>query len=94
MALTIDVPVRSGSLWYSGDSLPGGWHGLRDHELREPAVIIEPTPLRSFNADRVEMLLDEPAFALWATEASLRYEVSTLDALELLAYALFLDGER
>jgi hypothetical protein len=94
MASTIDVPVRSSSLTYRGDSLPGEWHRLHDHDLLEPAGMVQQTPFWPFNGGRVEMLLDEPAFALWATEASRRFEVSAIDALELLAYALFLDGER
>jgi hypothetical protein len=39
-------------------------------------------------------LLEEPAIALWAAEASERYQVSALGALGLLAQALLLDGER
>jgi hypothetical protein len=54
----------------------------------------ERRPCQRFNADRVGSLLEDPAIALWASEAAAKYEVSTTDALALLAYALFLDGER
>jgi hypothetical protein len=47
-----------------------------------------------FNADRAESLLEEPAIALWASEAATKYEVSISDALEFLAFALFMDGEK
>ena len=39
-------------------------------------------------------LLEEPSIALWAGEAAAKYQVSALDALGLLAHALFVDGER
>jgi hypothetical protein len=94
MALTIEVPVRSSSVGLLGGSLPRDRRDVYDAESAEPTAAIEHVPIQSRRAGRMEVLLDEPAFALWATEASLRYEVSTLDALELLAYALFLDGER
>jgi hypothetical protein len=92
MALT-EVPVRSSRCAHALSSLPDGWRVL-EREFPEPAAMVEQAPPRSFDAGRMRILLDEPAFALWAGEASLRYEVSALDALELLAYALLLDGER
>jgi hypothetical protein len=39
------------------------------------------------------VLLEEPAIGSWAAETGVTYGVSAVDALELLAYALFLDGE-
>jgi hypothetical protein len=39
-------------------------------------------------------LLDDPAIALWAAEASAKYRVSALGAIGLLAHALLVDGER
>jgi hypothetical protein len=39
-------------------------------------------------------LLDDPAIALWAAEASAKYQVSALGAIGLLAHALLVDGER
>jgi hypothetical protein len=47
----------------------------------------------SFSANSCEVLLEDPVFALWAAEAAVKYSVRAADALELLAYALFLDGE-
>jgi hypothetical protein len=47
----------------------------------------------SYNAERCEVLLEEPAIGSWAAEAAMTYGVPAVDALELLAYALFLDGE-
>jgi hypothetical protein len=94
MALTIDIPVTSGSFPYPGYPISGGWDSRDNREPSALTAVVEVAPLRAFNAGRMEMLLDEPVFALWATEASARYAVSAVDALELLAYALFLDGER
>jgi hypothetical protein len=37
---------------------------------------------------RFEVLLDDPPLACWAAEAAWRYEISPLQALELLADAL------
>ncbi len=48
----------------------------------------------SFNAEKCLALLDEPAIGVWAIEAATDYGVALDDALELLAYALFLDGEK
>jgi|HubBroStandDraft_6_1064221.scaffolds.fasta_scaffold1426314_2 hypothetical protein len=39
-------------------------------------------------------LLEDPAIALWAAEASERYRVTALGAIGLLAHALLVDGER
>ncbi|MGD0749372.1 MAG: hypothetical protein ABSB68_16360 [Acidimicrobiales bacterium] len=39
------------------------------------------------------MLLEDAAFAEWATETAARYRVSALDALGALAEALFRDGQ-
>ena len=46
----------------------------------------------SFNADGCAALFEESAIGLWATEAATRYGVKEVDALELLAFALVLDG--
>ena len=47
-----------------------------------------------FNARECQVLLEEPAIGSWAVEAATEYGVTSSDALELLAYALFLDGEK
>ena len=47
----------------------------------------------SYDAKRCKVLLEDPAIGSWAVEAGVAYGVSAVDALELLAYALFLDGE-
>ena len=39
-------------------------------------------------------LLDDPAIALWAAEASAKYRVSALGAIGLLAHAILVDGEQ
>jgi len=46
----------------------------------------------SFGAARFEVLLEDAAFAEWATETAERYRVSALDALGALAEALARDG--
>ena len=48
----------------------------------------------AFDANKCQVLLNDPAIGLWAAEAASEYGVSVGDALELLAYALFLDGEK
>jgi hypothetical protein len=48
----------------------------------------------SFSVCGCQVLLEEPAIGLWASEAATKYGVTAADALELLAYALFLDGEK
>jgi len=42
---------------------------------------------------RLGVLLEDAAFAEWATETAARYRVSALDALGALAEALFRDGQ-
>jgi hypothetical protein len=39
-------------------------------------------------------LLEDPAIALWAAEASEKYRVTALGAIGLLAHALLVDGDR
>jgi hypothetical protein len=46
----------------------------------------------SFNADGCAALFEESAIGLWAAEAATRYGVKEVDALEMLAFALVLDG--
>ena len=48
----------------------------------------------AFDANKCQALLDDPAIGLWAAEAASEYGVTAGDALELLAYALFLDDEK
>jgi hypothetical protein len=42
---------------------------------------------------RFAPLLEEPAVALWASEAASRYGISMCESLGLLAHALLLDAE-
>ena len=47
----------------------------------------------SSDGSGLAILLEEPAIALWASEAAARYGVSALHALGMLAEALLLDTQ-
>lgn len=93
MTLTVEFPTQLESTSYEGGYLPDASDRSVGEDVR-PDSLHGHRSCQSFNADRVGMLLEEPAIALWAMEAASRYQVTKVDALELLAYALFLDGER
>ena len=84
MTITVSTPPQSD--WVA--SPPSGHSGRSRHggiSSRE-ATQIDVTMFAG--------LLDDPAIALWAAEASAKYRVSALGAIGLLAHALLVDGER
>jgi hypothetical protein len=94
MTLTTESEARTRSVAQGcGESADrvnrcGHRRGLQLDALREAC------PHQCFSADQARSLLEEPAIAQWASEAATEYEVSTTDALELLAFALFVDGQK
>jgi hypothetical protein len=82
------IQVEVGRHWSEG--VCSGDVGLRGTEMMAECAGVDPV----FNAKECQCLLDEPAIGSWASEAAAKYEVTAGDALELLAYALFLDGEK
>ena len=84
MTITVSTPPQPDSV----ASPPSGHSGRSRHgggSSRE-ATQIDVTMFAG--------LLDDPAIALWAAEASANYRVSALGAIGLLAHALLVDGER
>ena len=84
MTITVSTPPKSDSVSFP----PSGHSGRSRHgggSSRE-ATQIDVTMFAG--------LLDDPAIALWAAEASAKYRVSALGAIGLLAHALLVDGER
>jgi hypothetical protein len=61
------------------------------HEALVPHRHEEEAQGASCDDSRFAALLKEPAVALWAFETAVRYEISALHALRLLAQALVLD---
>jgi hypothetical protein len=94
MTSTVDVAFRIDPLEVGGSDIAGECIASEDMELRSAAPAKGCGARFSYNAKSCEALLDEPAIAQWAVETAVRYGVTTVDALELLAYALFLDGEK
>ena len=94
MTLTVDSHVHSNPIAVESDAAWDERIGSEDVGLDgdEPAKC--DSVRRSFNAEKCLALLDEPAIGMWAIEAASDYGVALDDALELLAYALFLDGEK
>ena len=84
MTITVSTPPKLDSV----ASPPSGHSGRSRHgggSSRE-ATQIDVTMFAG--------LLDDPAIALWAAEASAKYQVSALGAIGLLAHALLVDGEQ
>ena len=84
MTITVSTPPKLDSV----ASPPSGHSGRSRHgggSSRE-ATQIDVTMFAG--------LLDDPAIVLWAAEASVKYRVSALGAIGLLAHALLVDGER
>jgi hypothetical protein len=63
------------------------------HEAFVPQRYERDAQFESSDDGRFRVLLDEPAVALWASEAAERYGISALHALRLLAQALVLDAQ-
>ena len=94
MTLTVDSHLYSNPLPVESDTAWDEWIGSEDVGLDRDEPAKCDSVRRSFNAEKCLALLDEPAIGMWAIEAATDYEVALDDALELLAYALFLDGEK
>jgi hypothetical protein len=47
-----------------------------------------------FDTSAFSVLLDDPEIARWANETGLRYRISRLEALGVLAHALVIDTRR
>jgi hypothetical protein len=47
-----------------------------------------------FDTSAFSVLLDDPEIARWANETGLRYRISCLEALGVLAHALVVDARR
>jgi hypothetical protein len=90
MTLTVDANYQAG---FESGLICGECADREDVvlERRRPAKSADLRP--SYNAENCQALLEEPAIGLWAMDAANEYGVTAADALELLAYALFLDGE-
>jgi hypothetical protein len=92
MTLAVDVGYVAGPLLVQ--------HRQTNHRrtsTEDPASVQEATSkpvvaVAFYNRKGCESLLEDPAIGLWASEAASDYGVTAADALELLAYALFLDG--
>lgn len=94
MTLTVDSRLHSNPIRVESQTAWGERIGSEDIGVEgdEQAKCERIRP--SFNAKKCLALLDEPAIGMWAIEAATDYGVALDDALELLAYALFLDGEK
>jgi len=83
MTITVSTPPKSDSVAFP----PSGHSGRSRHGgSSRGATQIDVTMFAG--------LLDDPAIALWAAEASAKYRVSALGAIGLLAHALLVDGEQ
>ena len=91
MTLTVGLALHTNQLGVGSPCISDECVTSRDVSLQGYRASGGAVP--SYNAKRCEVLLQEPAIGSWAAEAGVTYGVSAVDALELLAYALFLDGE-
>ena len=94
MTLTVDSHLHSNPIQVESDTPWDEWIGSEDVGLHGDGPAKGDSIRPSFNAEKCLALLDEPAIGIWAIEAATDYGVALDDALELLAYALFLDGEK
>jgi hypothetical protein len=90
MTLTVGAKYQAGfeGRRICGENVAGGDIIFKGWGCAKNAVIRP-----SYNAEDCQALLEEPAIGLWAMGAANEYGVTAGDALELLAYALFLDGQ-
>lgn len=93
MTLTVDAALKSNVMQVEGRYLCRADVDSEDSGTLEMGSLRGDVFGTSYNASRCQRLLEEPAFALWAVQAGTEYGMTPGDALELLAYALFLDGE-
>ncbi len=92
MTLTVEVPAL-GEPWV-GDVHGAPFNGeVVDSGARIQAASGAGYPGPCIDSARLGVLLEDAAFAEWATETAARYRVSALDALGALAEALFRDGQ-
>jgi hypothetical protein len=93
MILTVGSALKSNLMQVEGRYVCGAGFESENGGALETGSLRGDAFGASYNARECQRLLEEPAFALWAKEAGTEYGVTPGDALELLAYALFLDGE-
>jgi hypothetical protein len=92
MLLTVQSPIRPGPVPRRNGTDPQACgkpisnHALETSPRAHSCEEVYPTSLA--------VLLDDPAIALWASEAAARYHVTSLDALGLLAQALLVGADR
>jgi hypothetical protein len=94
MTLTVDSHVQSNPVRVHSDCIRGKWIGSEEVALQGGGAANRDGVRPSFNSQECLALLDEAAIGSWAIAAATEYGVTAGDALELLAYALFLDGEK
>jgi hypothetical protein len=87
VTLAVSTPRQS----ESGMSLRGESQNHKDRSPRDEESARTATQV---DVTMFARLLDEPAIAQWAAEAAVRFQVSALGALGLLAHALLIDAER
>jgi hypothetical protein len=94
MTPTVDLHVQSNPVRVESDCIRAESIGSEEVALHGSGVAHRGGVRPSFNSGECLALLDEPAIGFWAMAAATEYGVTPGDALELLAYALLLDGQK
>jgi len=92
MTLTVDATFRRDSLKVRRRRIGAQRMISEDADYQQETCLKVVNVRPCYNREGCEVLLEDPAIGLWADEAASDFGVTPADALELLAYALFLDG--